>query len=235
MTDKPQNSGAHAAPEPSDNQPNIAAQAEEFLKTTVEDENVAVGAGADAPEASTAAASAVGSGTQNADAGESADAANLEKSEETTDETSAEEIIGQLGDDLARAKADIYNLNSEYQNYVRRSKQEVGAHRKAGQAEVMESLLSVLDDIHAAREHGDLQEGPFAAIATKLEDALKSGFGLERYGTAGEVFDPNIHDALMASESAEVTEPTIAQVLQPGYRTAEKVLRPTKVMVSNPA
>lgn len=136
--------------------------------------------------------------------------------------------------DLARARADHFNLNNQYSAYVRRQKAEAGKQRQAGQRQVVEALLSVLDDIQAARDHGDL-EGPFAAIAKKLEGALEAGFKLRRYGEAGQEFDPNLHDALMANTSAEVEHPTIAQVLQHGYMLDEQVLRPTKVMVNNPA
>ena len=47
--------------------------------------------------------------------------------------------------------------------------------------DVLESLLGVLDDIQAAREHGDLDGGPFAAIADKLENTL-GRYGLVRFG-----------------------------------------------------
>lgn len=142
--------------------------------------------------------------------------------------------IAELEDKLARAHADLYNLNQEYSNYVRRSKEAAPAHRESGQSEVIESLIGVLDDIDAARAHGDLADGPFAAIAAKLESALESRFGLERYGAAGDDFDPAVHEALLANTNPEVDAPRIAQILQPGYRRGEKVLRAAKVMVDNP-
>lgn len=142
--------------------------------------------------------------------------------------------IADLEDRLARAHADLYNLNQEYSNYVRRSKEAAPAHRESGQSEVIEALIGVLDDIDAARAHGDLAEGPFAAIAAKLESALESRFGLERYGAAGDDFDPAVHEALLANTNPEVDAPRIAQILQPGYRRGEKVLRAAKVMVDNP-
>lgn len=153
---------------------------------------------------------------------------------EATD-TDPYEQIAQLGDDLALARADLYNLNQQYNNYVRRSKEAASDYRVSGQAEVLEALIPVLDDIQAARDAGDLQDGPFAAIAEKLERAMETGFKLERYGEVGQEFDPNLHDALMAQESDEVDKPTIGQVLQPGYKAGDKVLRPTKVLVHNPA
>lgn len=172
---------------------------------------------------------------QEADGQDRADEA-AETAEPTEKQASLADLKGEnarLADDLARARADYYNLEREYSGYVRRSKRQAASHREDGRRETVEALLGVLDDIEAARQAGELS-GPFAAIATKLEQSLASACGLERFGEAGDAFDPACHDALMASESDEVSEPTIAQVLQPGYRMGERVLRPTKVMVHNP-
>jgi molecular chaperone GrpE len=98
---------------------------------------------------------------------------------------------------------------------------------------VLEALLPVLDDVHYARQHGDLTDGPFAAIVEKLETVL-TRYGLQRYGEVGEPFDPAVHEALMHSHSADVTETTVVQVLQPGYRAGEKVLRAARVAVADP-
>lgn len=144
------------------------------------------------------------------------------------------ERVAAVEEQLARANADLYNLNQEYAGYVRRSKEAAPAHRTAGQDEVIESLIGVLDDIDAARNHGDLDDGPFAAIAVKLEDSLRNRFELERYGAAGEDFDPALHEALMATVDADVDHPVIGQVLQPGYRRGERVIRAAKVLVKNP-
>ena len=147
---------------------------------------------------------------------------------------SALERVAAVEEQLARANADLYNLNQEYAGYVRRSKEAAPAHRTSGQDEVIESLIGVLDDIDAARNHGDLDDGPFAAIAVKLEDSLRNRFELERYGAAGEDFDPALHEALMATVDADVDHPVIGQVLQPGYRRGDRVIRATKVLVKNP-
>ncbi|MDO4244025.1 MAG: nucleotide exchange factor GrpE [Actinomyces sp.] len=137
-------------------------------------------------------------------------------------------------EDLARARADLYNLQQEYQGFVRRSRDAAAGHREAGQAAVVEALIPVLDEIALADEHGDLT-GPFATTAGKLEQVLADRFGLERFGAVGEAFDPTVHEALMATESDEVSEPSIMLVLQPGYRLGERVLRAARVQVANPA
>ncbi|WP_073982922.1 nucleotide exchange factor GrpE [Actinomyces bouchesdurhonensis] len=207
-----------------------------------EDANVA---GADSTESAPVGQAAGQS--ENNDTAPGADDAAQASSEATTDDMSAFEDqvedsdlakalerIAAVEDQLARANAELYNQGQEYANYVRRSKEAIPGHKTAGQDDVIESLISVLDDIAAARAHGDLQDGPFASIATKLEDTLKTRFELERYGAAGEDFDPALHDALMATTSADVDHPVIGQVLTSGYRRGDRVVRAAKVLVNNP-
>jgi molecular chaperone GrpE len=143
--------------------------------------------------------------------------------------------------EAARAVADerlldLQRLQAEFVNYRRRVERDRDVARDAAVSAVLESLLPVLDDIHLARQHGDLEGGPFAAIADKLESTL-SRFGLVRYGEPGEAFDPQVHDALvhMEAELAEgTTDTTVVQILQPGYRAGERVLRAARVAVADP-
>jgi molecular chaperone GrpE len=134
---------------------------------------------------------------------------------------------------LAAQRLDeMQRLNAEYANYRKRVDRDRDVAKNAALAGVAESLLPVLDDIHLARQHGDLT-GPFVAIADKLEATL-TRFGLERYGQDGEPFDPAVHEALMHSHSDEYEVATCVTVLQPGYRFADRVLRPARVAVADP-
>lgn len=162
------------------------------------------------------------------------DMSAFEEQVEDSELSTAMARIAELEDQLARANASLYNLNQEYAGYVRRSKEAAAGHVDSGRGEVLEATVSVLDDIHAAREAGDLASGPFAAIANKLEDMLAQRFALERFGAVGEDFDPQLHEALMARTCPEIDHPVIGQLLQPGYRRGDKVLRPAKVLVDNP-
>ena len=166
--------------------------------------------------------------------GSTDDMSAFEDQIEDSDLAKALERIASVEDQLARANAELYNQGQEYANYVRRSKEAIPGHKTAGQDEVIESLISVLDDIAAARAHGDLEDGPFASIATKLEETLKTRFELERYGAPGDDFDPALHDALMATTSPDVDHPVVGQVLTSGYRRGERVVRAAKVLVNNP-
>jgi molecular chaperone GrpE len=140
--------------------------------------------------------------------------------------------------DLAAERlADLQRLQAEYVNYRKRVERDRDVARDAGVASVLEALLPVMDDVHLARQHGDLEGGgPFAAIADKLETALGRA-GLHRYGQPGEPFDPSVHEALMhtQAELAEGTDvTTVVQVLQPGYKIGDKVLRAARVAVADP-
>ena len=135
--------------------------------------------------------------------------------------------------------ADLQRLQAEYVNYKRRVDRDRAVVQERAAQSVIEALLPVLDDIHAAREHGDLTDGPFASIADKLESTLGK-FGLERYGAVGEEFDPVRHEALMhtawPADGSVPASPstTVVQVLQPGYRAGEQVLRAARVAVADP-
>ncbi|MCC2314089.1 nucleotide exchange factor GrpE [Cellulomonas xiejunii] len=144
----------------------------------------------------------------------------------------AEKLAAERLEDLQRAQAAHYNLEQQYNAYVKRSKAEALAAHDRGIATVGEALIPVLDDIELSRQHGDLT-GPFASIAEKLESTLQR-LGIERYGEVGEAFDPAVHEALMHGHSADVTEPTVQQVLQPGYRTPGRILRAARVAVVDP-
>ena len=104
--------------------------------------------------------------------------------------------------------------------------------REQALANVLSGLLPILDDIGRAREHGELNGG-FKSVADSLE-ATTAKLGLESFGDAGEPFDPRVHEALMHSYSVEVSEPTCVQILQPGYRVGDRILRPARVAVAEP-
>lgn len=160
--------------------------------------------------------------------------ADVDADKDPDDPAVLREELEKQGDELARARADYYNLTQTHNNYVRRSKSDVAAARGIGHGEVVEALMPVLDDIEAARDAGALEDGPFAAIANKLEKTLSTRFGFERYGKQGDEFDPNIHEAVMATPSADVDVETVHQVVQSGYKTGDKVIRAAKVIVAHP-
>jgi molecular chaperone GrpE len=140
---------------------------------------------------------------------------------------------GELEAALAERTADLQRLQADYTNYRRRVERDREAVRELALVNILTNLLPVLDDIGRARDHGEL-EGGFRSVADALESAVGK-LGLERFGEAGDPFDPSVHEALTHTHSDEVSEPTAVQVFQPGYRIGARVVRPARVGVAEPA
>ena len=131
-------------------------------------------------------------------------------------------------------KNDLRRLQAEYVNYRKRVERDRAVAGEMAVIGVLNALLPVLDDVDAARQHGDLADGPFASIAAKLENALKT-YGLVRIDETGVEFDPTIHEALIQQPGADVETDTVSQVLRSGYKSGDRVLRAAQVIVSVPA
>ena len=130
---------------------------------------------------------------------------------------------------------DLKRLQAEYANYRRRTEEQRELEIERAQGAVAKGLLPVLDDLDRAEKHGDLEEGtPFTAIAEKLR-GIAERMGLTTYGEAGEVFDPQQHEAIFQAPTPGVETPTVLEVVEIGYRLGSVELRPAKVVVAVPA
>ncbi len=147
--------------------------------------------------------------------------------------TQVVEAPGQETDPVATLTADLQRLQAEYANYRKRVERDRSVAHELAIGSVLTELLATLDDIDRAATHGELTGG-FKAVADQLA-SLTNRFGLEKYGTDGEVFDPQIHEALMHDTSADVAVATASKILQPGYKYKERILRPARVSVTEPA
>lgn len=143
--------------------------------------------------------------------------------------------ITELTAQLAERTADLQRLQAEYVNYKRRVDRDRDVVRKATIELVVKDFLSVLDDLRSARDHGELT-GAFRAVGDEVERVVGK-YGLEPFGEAGDPFDPHIHEALLhahADPADQLTGPTCVEILQPGYRIGDRILRPARVAVAEP-
>ena len=139
-----------------------------------------------------------------------------------------------LEEQLAERTSDLQRLQAEYINYKRRVDRDRVLIKAQGEVGVLRSLLTVLDDIGRAAEHGELSGG-FKAVADALQQAVK-GHKLEAFGVKGEEFDPRLHEALFhAGESTDVDTTTVDSILRAGYRVGDDVIRHAQVSVIDPA
>ena len=155
--------------------------------------------------------------------------------ENTTEEVVEDVVVepGQETDPVATLTSDLQRLQAEYANYRKRVERDRAVAHESAVGAVLTELLALLDDVDRAEQHGELTGG-FKAVADQL-NSITSRIGLEKYGTEGEAFDPQIHEALMHDESTDVAVATASKILQPGYKYKERILRPARVAVTDPA
>ncbi len=140
--------------------------------------------------------------------------------------------VSELETALAERTADLQRLQAEYVNYKRRVDRDRDVSRKTAVESVLKDLLPALDDIRSATGHGELT-GAFKAVGDAVS-GVAAKHGLVSFGEKGDTFDPHVHEALLHSLSPDVTGPTCVEILQPGYRVGERVLRPARVAVAEP-
>ena len=135
-------------------------------------------------------------------------------------------------DEVAVLTSDLQRVQAEYSNYRKRVDRDRITANEITTAIVLSEFLPVLDDISRAEEHGELTGG-FKAVADQLE-TITTKLGLTKFSDVDVPFDPNIHEALMHSTSPDVTETSVTQVLQPGFKFKDRVIRPARVAVTDP-
>ena len=133
--------------------------------------------------------------------------------------------------EVAELTAALQRERAQFANYKRRTEEEKQGRVAYGKQILIDKLLPVLDDLDRAREHGDLEGGPLKGVADKLIATLDAE-GLTKFGTPGDVFDPELHEAVQNDGSG--AEPVLGAVYRSGYRLGDKVIRTAMVTVTDP-
>ncbi|CCE59269.1 nucleotide exchange factor GrpE [Staphylococcus argenteus] len=163
--------------------------------------------------------------------------------EETSDENVIEEIdpkdqkIDELQQLVDENEEKYLRLYAEFENYKRRIQKENEINKTYQSQRVLTDILPAIDNIERALEiEGEdetfksLQKG-VQMVHESLINALKDN-GLEVIKTEGEVFDPNIHQAVVQDNNPDFKSGEITQELQKGYKLKDRVLRPSMVKVN---
>ncbi|TXK19965.1 nucleotide exchange factor GrpE [Homoserinibacter sp. GY 40078] len=138
------------------------------------------------------------------------------------------DLVAEYREIAARAQADLKNFRT-------RVERDRAANREAVIAEVIRSLLPVIDDLDRADAHGDLVEGaPLMLVSQKLRAGFER-YGLRRVGEVGEPFDPNFHEAVVQVPEEGAEGETVKDIIQTGYALGDRLIRAAKVAVSVPA
>ncbi|WP_371348313.1 nucleotide exchange factor GrpE [Ancylobacter sp. IITR112] len=149
----------------------------------------------------------------------------------------------QLEAEIAALKDKFLRAFAEADNVRRRAEREVADAKVYGITGFARDILTVADDFERALGAIDAEARARAdgTLKTLLEgidltsrallQAL-SKHGVARIEAEGARFDPNMHQAMFEVPNTEVPSGTVVQVIQPGYKLGERVLRPALVGVS---
>ena len=168
---------------------------------------------------------------------DNAEGVSLEDADVETSLSDADlSFLEEAESDLAAERlADLQRVTAEYANYRKRTEANREIERERIISDTVKILLPVLDDIDRAEKHGDLAEGSaLAAIAGKLRGVTERR-GLVAYGAAGDVFDPNQHEAILQQPTPGATAETVLDVVETGYMLGLTQVRAAKVVVAVPA
>jgi molecular chaperone GrpE len=147
--------------------------------------------------------------------------------------TALEAEIGDLKDKLLRKQAD-------FENFRKRTIREREESSRYANAALLTDIIGLIDDferaIRSAEESRDFPgflQG-VSMIEKQLVEMLENRWGLKRFSSLGEGFDPNKHEAVLREEGPADSKPTVVEDYQKGYYLHERVLRPARVKVMVP-
>ena len=168
-----------------------------------------------------------------ADSGEFADT--------PTDETSLEDFlqedprIGKLTEELTATKQKYLQLAAQMKNQTERSEREMKKARLFANERIIKKLLPVRDSLVRGLEsvNADSAEVKGMQLTLDLLEKTLQEFGVEVINpAAGEVFDPELHEAMSVQQDAQLVDNSVVKVLQRGYKLQDRVLRAAMVIVN---
>ena len=156
--------------------------------------------------------------------------------EETGEETVEEAVEVNPWEEKYNAERDAHlRIAAEYDNFRKRTVKEKDAAFGNGKADAVAKILPVYDNLERALNQPTEDAAYKKGVELTMNELVKifTGLGVEIFGSVGDSFDPNLHNAVMHIENEELGENTIAAVFQKGFKLGDKVVRFAMVQVAN--
>lgn len=152
-------------------------------------------------------------------------------------ESEEQTLLEKLQTERDELESKLLRVSADYQNFARRSQQNIQAAGEQKIMDVARAMASVLDHFDRALEgqSKDEADGVLQGVFMVHDEliATLNRFGIERLEVeVGSEFDPNMHEALMRQPSEEVESNHVTMQMQPGYVLGNKVIRPAQVGVA---
>ena len=138
--------------------------------------------------------------------------------------------------ELEEQKDSNIRLRAEFENYKRRTQKEKELIYNESVADTIKTILPIIYNFERAlgletNDSKSFKDG-MDMIYRQLKDAIKNN-GVEEIKSVGEKFDPTLHNAVMHVEDDEVSDNTVIEEFQKGYKIGNKVIRHSMVKVAN--
>ena len=159
--------------------------------------------------------------------------------EATTEEGALQEAADSWKEKYEQLNNQYIRLAADFDNFRKRQEQEREALLKYGAENTVKKLLEVIDNFDRGLkaietvDDCDKVKECYNLAYKNFNDTLNK-VGLEVIKAEGELFDPNLHEAVMQTPTNDKPEHTIIAELQKGYKLGDKVLRPALVNVATP-
>ena len=137
-------------------------------------------------------------------------------------------------------KEQLLRKQAEFENFRKRLNREKDDSIRYANQMLLLDIVTVLDDFERAIKSADDSQdfnafhSGIVLIEKQCISMLENKWGLSRFESKGQLFDPDRHQAIAAEESGEYEKPTVLEDYQKGYLYHERVLRPAKVKVAQP-
>jgi molecular chaperone GrpE len=179
------------------------------------------------------------------DAGGAGDGGNAPEPETPESrEKLLEEKIAVLETQLEEARDQYLRKAADFENFRKRMNREKQDAIDYANQSLLVDLIQTIDDFERAIKAAETmaQSSPeFSAfyegvsmIEKRLSSQLENKWGLKRFDSEGEPFDPNRHEAMMMEKSHDVSEPLVTEEYYKGYTLKDRVVRSAKVKVVMP-
>lgn len=146
----------------------------------------------------------------------------------------AEEALKAANAELEECKDKYLRLAAEYDNFRKRSAKEKESIYGDAVSDVVGEILPIFDNLERAAIYESAEKvAEGLALTAKSVDSMLAKLNIEKFGAAGDAFDPNLHNAVMHCEDESLGEGVIAEVFQCGYKKGDKVIRYAMVKVAN--
>ncbi|MDR0494297.1 MAG: nucleotide exchange factor GrpE [Treponema sp.] len=168
------------------------------------------------------------------------------KGESCPDAAQADKKIAELEVQLAETRDQLLRKAADFENFRKRMNQEKQNAIEFANQTLLLDIIPIIDDferaIQSAQNSAELAESPagkamldgITLIEKRLTGQLESKWGLKRFNSAGEPFDPNRHEAMMMEKSPGVEEPLVQEEYSKGYTLKDRVIRAAQVKVVMP-